>query len=143
MTPSSEKVKKAKVTETPLVKISSYCEGVVEIRFKYDEYKVDVKSILEIRNAYSTLILEKEVKAKYILVIPGSHGVMTREARELELFERSASPDIKAVAIVVPTLHKRILAKFFFKWKKTSPPFKHQLFSDEKAAVDWLNKCFE
>src|SRR5574337_1239163 len=86
--------------ETSLTVICKRKDGIIEIRFKKDEYDVNVADQLEIHDAYARLT--NDGSAPYpLLIIPGLYGGITKEAREMEMFNLPVYRNQKAMALVV------------------------------------------
>ena len=124
--------------ETSSAILTKRQDGIIEMRFKFDEYEVDIPVIIELQNAYRQLTNNGQ-DVYPLLVISGPYGLITKEAREMEMFENTVYSNITALAIVVPTIHKRLLGTFFFMLKKTKPTYQYKLFATEKDATQWLN----
>ena len=123
--------------ETTLALVGVRNDGIIEIRFKLKEYEVDVKDQHEIHDAFVKLT-DNGRKAYHILVIPGKFGTITKEAREMEMFETVVFQNQRSLAIVVHELHQRILGKLYLSLKKSKPKYPNQLFDSEVSAMNWI-----
>lgn len=123
--------------ETSLTIISIRKDGIIEIRFKLNEYEVDVNDQLEIHDAILKLTNNGHIPY-HILSVPGLYGSITKEAREMEIFETNAFRNQNSLAIVVHGLHQRILGKLYLALKKNKPKYPCKLFSSEELATKWI-----
>ncbi|OFY87742.1 MAG: hypothetical protein A3F72_02555 [Bacteroidetes bacterium RIFCSPLOWO2_12_FULL_35_15] len=123
--------------ETSLTIIGVRKDGIIEIRFKLNEYEVDVNDQLEIHDAFLKLTNNGHVPY-HILVVPGLYGSITKEAREMEIFETNAFRNQNSLAIVVHGLHQRILGKLYLALKKNKPKYPCKLFNSEELATKWI-----
>lgn len=123
--------------ETSLTFVKKRDDGIIEIRFKQDEYEVDVPDQLQILDACTTLTDNGRISFP-LLVIPGRYGGITKEAREMEMFETKVFGNMKAMAIVVRALHQRLLGTLYFSLKKNKPTYPYKLFDSVKNAENWL-----
>jgi len=142
VTPNSIKVDLAlynDYVETSLTFVGITKEGILELRFKLNEYEVDVKDQDEMQAA--VIKLTNDSKDRYhILVIPGMYGGVTPEARNKEMFQNKNYSNHKSISIVVRNLPQRILGKFYYQFKKHKPTFPFQLFATEELALNWINE---
>ena len=122
---------------TSLCKVSLRSDDIIEIRFKQDEYEVDVKDQKEIESAVFELMSDQS-KSYHILVLPGLYGGITKEAREMEMFESPAYKNQKAIVIVVNSLFQRILGSMYYSLKKKKPNYPYKLVASEALAMDWI-----
>ncbi len=123
--------------ETSLTYVGVTKTGILEIRFKVNEYEVDVKDQDEIQDAVKKLT--NNSKDRYhILVIPGMYGGITPEARNKEMFLDGTYSNHLSISIVVAGLPQRILGKFYYHFKKHKPKFPFQLFATEALALKWI-----
>lgn len=125
--------------ETTLSIVSKREDGIIEIRFKKDEYEVDVAEQLDIHDAYAKLT-NNGSDPYAILVIPGTYGGITKEAREMEMFDFDVYRNQTALAIVIKSLHQRILATMYFNLKRKKPKYPFRLFNSETQATQWITK---
>ncbi len=130
---------KIKTSETKLAKLCVREDHVLEIRFKFNEYEVDVQDQIDIMKSVEE-ITDSGKTSHFILVIPGLYSGITPEARAMEMFSKKAFRNQKGIAIVVHALHHRLLAKFYLAIKKNKPSYPYLLFSKEEEAEDWLLK---
>lgn len=124
--------------DTNLATLTLISEDIIELRFKYDEYEVDVKDQLEFQKAVSVFASNAEIKYSMI-ILPGRHGGLTSEARENEMFKSDAFSDLKGLAIVTKALHQRLLGNMFLKFKKKKPSYPYKIFKTPEQAIIWLN----
>lgn len=125
--------------ETTLAVVSKREDGIIEIRFKKDEYEVDVADQLDIHDACARLT--NNGSSPYaLLVIPGTYGGITKEAREMEMFDFDVYRNQMALAIVIKALHQRILATLYFNLKRNKPRYPYRLFNSETQAVQWISQ---
>ncbi len=125
--------------ETGLTVVSVRKDNVIEIRFKKDEYEVDVKDQMEIQNAIFKLT-KGGTQRHHIMVIPGLYGGITKEAREKEMFSDPVFKHHLSVCIIARNLPVRILGKFFYKFKKDKPLYPFMFFGTEEQCLDWIKK---
>ena len=125
--------------ETSLTVVSIRKDGIIEIRFKTEEYEVDVPDQLEIAAAFLKLNKDGE-KSYHVLVLSGLYGGITKEAREMEMFESPAFKNLKSLSIVVHGLAPRLLGKLYFSLKKQKPTYPYRLFDSESAALKWIEQ---
>jgi hypothetical protein len=125
--------------ETSLADISIRTDGILELRFKTGDYEVEVDDMLEIEQVMLKLTNYGELSF-HILVIPGLRNSITKEAREMEMFESKAYKNQKSIAIVVHSLAQRLLGTLFFSLKKHKPKFPYKLFGIEENAMTWIQK---
>jgi hypothetical protein len=117
---------------TTNLSIIKLVDGIIEFRFKHDEYEVGINDIKEFQNA----ITELTQSITPVLVVTGRYGSVNKEARETEMFNLN---NHSAIAIIVHGLPQRIFAKFYFTFKNRYEKIPHKLFSNEKDALKWLN----
>lgn len=123
--------------ETSLTFVGITKRGILEIRFKLNEYEVGVRDQEEIKDAVEKLT--NNSKDRYhILVIPGMYGGITPEARNQEMFQNETYNNHKSISIIVGGLQQRILGKFYYHFKKYKPNFPFQLFASEELAIKWI-----
>ncbi|MBL7892249.1 MAG: hypothetical protein JNL63_06440 [Bacteroidia bacterium] len=125
--------------ETNLSIVSKREDGIIEIRFKKNEYEVDVSEQLDIHDAYAKLT-NNGSDPYALLVIPGTYGGVTKEAREMEMFDFDVYRNQMALAIVIKSLHQRILATMYFSLKRKKPKYPYRLFNSETNAIKWIRK---
>jgi len=125
--------------ETSLTKVNIRNDGVIEIRFKMDDYEVGVEDQIEIQDALVKLT-ENDEKKYHLMVIPGKYGGITKEAREKEMFANSAFQKQLSLAIVVQAMHQWIIGNLYLKLKQTKPDYPNKLFNTEEAAEKWILK---
>jgi len=136
---SSEKINYIKLTETFLAIIAIRQVGILEIRFKKEQYEVGLEEQKAIEEAVLSLTNYGR-ESFHILVVPGRYGSINKEAREREMFKSPAYENQKSMAIVVHSLSQRILAKAFFLLKSQKPNYPYGYFESEKEAVKWLKQ---
>ena len=123
--------------ETSLTLVSLRKDGIIEIRFRIDNYEVNVADQQEIHDA--VLKLTDNGRSNYhVLVVPGLYGSITKEAREMEMFETKAYQNQKSLAIVVHGLPQRLFGKLYLSLKKNKPKYPCNLFDSEALAVNWI-----
>lgn len=125
--------------DTRLVTITRINESLIEFRFKLDDYKVDVDHQLEFQVALGRIVDDSETPYG-LMVIPGKYGGITKEAREMEVFEMKHYKACKGLAIVTSAMHTRLLGTIFMTKKRTKAKFPHRFFKTEEAAIKWLNE---
>ena len=125
--------------ESSLAVISVRTDEIIEIRFKKDEYEVDVSDQLEIEKIFLKLTNDGKI-SYHVLVIPGLYGGITKEAREMEMFESKAFKNQRSIAIVVRSLSARLLGTLYFSLKKHKPNYPHKLFDSENKALQWIQQ---
>jgi hypothetical protein len=123
--------------DTSLTKITVRKDGVIEIRFKIDTYEVDIKDQLEIQDAFIKLT-DNGCTPYYILVIPGKYGGITKEAREMEMFESNSFKNQLSQSIVVNNTSQRLLGSMYIALQKKKPTFPCKLFKTEELAMKWI-----
>lgn len=123
--------------ETSLTIISVRKDEIIEIRFKLNNYEVDVNDQLEIHDAFVKLTDNGRIPY-HILVVPGQYGSITKEAREMEMFETIAFQNQNSLAIVVHGLPQRILGTLYLTLKKNKPKYPCKLFDSEELAMKWI-----
>lgn len=123
--------------ETSLVVVGIIANEIMEIRFKMDEYEVDLPEQQEIHDAVFELT-KKGTVPYHIIVIPGKYGGITKEAREMEMFLKPAFQNQYSLAIVVHSLPQRIIGNLFLSMKKNKPKFPSKLFTTEELALKWI-----
>lgn len=128
--------------ETRLAILTRRADGIVELRFKVDKYEVDVPDQIEFQAAYAKLTDNGRIACSY-LAIPGTYGGITKEAREMEIFQTDLYKNVKCIAIVITSLPQRILGTAYFtlKKKKTASPFR--FFKNEEEALEWITTLTE
>ncbi len=125
--------------ETSLTKVSVRNDGVLEIRFKQDEYQVEAQDQIDIHDAVARLTNNGKV-AYHVLVIPGLYGGVSKEAREMEMFERVGFQNQNSLAIVVHSFPQRLFGKLYISLKKNKPKYPTNLFDSEEMAMKWISK---
>lgn len=123
--------------ETSLTNVSLREGGIIEIRFKLNEYEVDVADQNEIEQAILKLTNNGSLSF-HIMVIPGLYGGVTKEAREMEMFESKAYKDQKSISIILFSLFQRLLATMYFSFKKKKLKYPHKFFVSEELALEWI-----
>ena len=126
-----------KSSECTLAKLSIRNDSILEIRFKQDDYEVDIKDQLEIMQSVEELT-DGGKKPFLILVVPGLYGGITPQARNMEMFDTDAYRNHRAMAIVVHALHQRLLGTLYMTLKKRKPNYPYKLFPNEAEATKWL-----
>jgi len=124
--------------ETDLAIVGITKQGILEIRFKFDEYEVDVSDQEELQEVVAQLT-ENGKNRFHILVVPGKYGSITKEARNKEMFHSDMFSNYKSISIVVVSIPQRIFAKFYYNFKKHKPNFPFQLFASEELALKWVS----
>jgi hypothetical protein len=137
--PKIQESEKLFTFSTSLADVSRRADRIIEVRFRLQEYEVDVAEILEIRDGIKK-ILENDPSPFPLLVVPGSYGTITKEAREMEMFDDDVLKHQLAMALVVPTLSQRIIGSLYIKLKKKKLLSPYKLFNSEKTALNWLRK---
>jgi len=122
------------VIDVKIAAVFRFSEDVLCIEF-IDEYVVDVQEIRDIRAAL--LQLSGGIPSK-ILVLPGRFGSITKEAREIDMFDIPDHQIITTVAIVTRQLHQKLLGTIYFKFSKRK--YEHKLFKDVEKALKWLDR---
>lgn len=135
----NDKVEIISSVDTVLTVVSKRADGIIEIRFKTDEYEVTVADQLEIEQAILSLT-EGGQLAFHILVVPGFYGSITKEAREMEMFSSEAYKNQKSISVVIQSFPNRLLGKLYFSLKRIKPTFPHKLFDTEDNAINWTNE---
>jgi hypothetical protein len=128
----------SKFLETSLAIVGITKQGILEIRFKFDEYEVDVSDQEELQKVVAQLT-ENGKNRFHILVVPGKYGSITKEARNKEMFHSDTFSNYKSISIVVVSIPQRIFAKFYYNIKKHKPNFPFQLFATEELALKWIS----
>jgi len=54
------------------------------------------------------------------------------------MFRTDSYNAFKAIAIVVPSIHKRLLGNLFFALRRKKPDFPYKMFPTEIDAMTWL-----
>ncbi len=127
----------SEIVKTSLGYYNKREDGIIELRFNEDEYEIDLPHIDEFEKAYGQLTNQGK-DSYFLLVVSGQYGVITKEAREKEVFKDSVYSNLSGMAIVVTTLHKRLLGNMYFSLKINKPSYEHKLFPTEEAAIKWL-----
>lgn len=135
----TDKVEVISSVDTVLTVVSKRVDGIIEIRFKKDEYEVTVADQLEIEQAILSLTNGGHL-AFHILVVPGFYGSITKEAREMEMFSSDAYKNQKSISVVIKSFPNRLLGKVYFSLKRIKPTFPHKLFNTEDNAVHWIRE---
>lgn len=125
--------------ETGLTVVSVRADDILEIRFKVDEYEVDVKDQTEILNAIFQLTNGGKNR-HHIMVIPGLYGGITKEAREKEMFKSTIFKDQLSISIIAQSLPQRMLGKFYYNFKKDKPSYPFMFFANEEGCLQWIKK---
>lgn len=125
-----------KFIETSLTLIGIRKDGIIEIKFKIDDYDVEVGDQMEIHDALSELT-NNSLDLFSVVVIPGLYGSITKEARDYGMFEKETFKNISSLAIVVHALHQRILATYYLKFKNTKSSYPTKIFDTEEEALKW------
>ncbi len=128
-----------KSIETSLAIVGIRNDNLIEIKFKLDDYDVELSDQIEIHHAISHLTNKGEFLFK-VIIIPGLYGSFTKEAREMEMFGKDTFKNLISLAIVVHGLHQRILANFFIKIKNSTPNFSSKIFDSEQQGIEWSLK---
>lgn len=128
-----------RVVETGLTTVSVRTDNVIEIRFKKDQYEVDVKDQVEIQNAIFKLTNGGKDR-HHIMVIPGLYGGVTKEARDKETFKSTVFKDQLSISIITPNLPQRLLGKFYYSFKKDKPSYPFMFFANEEQCLEWIKK---
>lgn len=118
---------------TSVCTVSLRSDGICELRF-IESYDVDVAEIHELNKAIEAL--SANIDSKLILSVPGKYGSVTKEARDMDPCAQYGD-NTKALALVLPSIHQKLLARLFFKMV-TKPNYTYQFFKTEEAAVKWL-----
>ena len=125
--------------ETKLARLSVMEDGILEIKFKIEEYEVDIEDQDEIENA--VLHLTEQGKLSFhILILPGRYNSITKEAREQDTLQSIAYRNQRSMAIVIHSFAQRILANAFFTFKKNRPAFPFKFFDTESEAIQWIKE---
>lgn len=125
--------------ETSMATVGIRKDEILEIRFKLNDYEVDVNEQLEIHDAFVKLT-KNGIVPYHILVVSGKNGSVTKEAREMEMFETVAFKNHYSLAIVVNGLPQRILGSLYLSLRKSKAKYPHKLFSTEESAIEWILK---
>lgn len=92
-----------------------------------EHVKIMLDTFLELTNG----------KPSHIIMFIGAFSTFGKEAREY-----SANPEnltgVTAIAYVIDNLGHKLVINFFMKINK--PPISIKVFTDEKSAVDWVEK---
>ena len=123
--------------ETSLTQIGVRNDGVIEIRFKVDKYEVNLKDQSEIHDAF-IILTDNGFTPYHILVIPGKYGGVTKEAREMEMFESHSLKNQLSLSIVVNNTSQRLLGSIYIALQKKKPTFPCKLFKTEELAMKWI-----
>ena len=123
--------------ETSLTQIGVRNDGVIEIRFKVDKYEVNLKDQSEIHDAFIKLT-DNGFTPYHILVIPGKYGGVTKEAREMEMFESHSLKNQLSLSIVVNNTSQRLLGSIYIALQKKKPTVPCKLFKTEELAMKWI-----
>lgn len=126
----SEKRKIIETHTTDCATINLRSDGITEVLF-IDEYELDVPQILAVQKSILQIGASYPL---YILVIPGPNGGITKEARDVPMFDSNAT---KAIGVVTKLIHQRILGNIYFKFKRTQFA-NYKMFKSQELAVDWL-----
>lgn len=124
-------------SETDLTVIGIRKDGVVEIRFKVDEYEVDTNDQMAIHDVFVSLTGNGTIPY-HVLVVPGKYGSINKEAREMEMFDTNAFRNQKSLAIVATSLHQRLLGNMYLTLKKKKPKYPCKFFDTEELALAWI-----
>jgi len=108
-------------------------DNILEIRF-IEEYVVEPDDIKEIRKALREI---SENPVDRILVVPGIHGSISKEARDFDMFDGEPKQEKLMVAIVTGQLHQRILGTMYFRYVQRKK-YQSKFFKKEKEAMEWL-----
>ncbi len=122
--------------ETSLAIVGIREDKIIEIKFKLDDYDVELSDQMEIHDALGKLTDDGKISFS-VIVIPGLYGSITKEARDMEMFSKDTFKNLISLAIVVHALHQRILATFYIKFKNTKPIYPTKIFDNEKKGIDW------
>ena len=133
----AQAVESVNFIETPLSIISIRKDGILEIRFKQDDYEVDVYAQQEIHEAFLKLTDNGRIPY-HVLIIPGKYGGVTKEAREKEAFDSIGFQNQHSMCVVTPALAQRILGTMYLSLKKKKPKYPFKLFNSETTAVKWI-----
>ncbi len=120
--------------DTSLAIVGEREDGLLEMRFKTEDYIIDLDFIQETWEVFNEL----DPVDKALLVVAGKYGNITKEAREVEMFPTDSYNAFKAIAIVVPSIHKRLLGNLFFALRRKKPDFPYKMFPTEIDAMTWL-----
>lgn len=125
MTPTKININKdlySNYKETDLAIVGIRKDGILEIRFKFEEYEVDVNDQDQLQEVVAQLTDNAKNKF-HILVVPGMYGGITQEARNKEMFKTGSFNHHRSVSIIVGSIAQRIFAKFYYNIKKHKPNF--------------------
>lgn len=114
-------------------------DDILTIRFKIEEYEIDLNDQLDIQEAILNLTNQGRL-SYHLLVIPGRYNSITKEAREKDSFQSNVYKNQRSMAVVTHNLAQRILANAFFTFKKSKPPFPFRLFDTEIEAIKWIKR---
>ena len=122
--------------ETSLAIVGIREDNLIEIKFKLDDYDVELTDQMEIQDALSQLTNNGQISFS-IIVIPGLYGSVTKEARDMEMFANETYKNLTSLAIVVHALHQRILATFYIKFKNVKPTYPTKIFDSVEKGIEW------
>ncbi len=121
--------------DTSICTIGLREDGIYEYRF-IDEYVVDREQMDEMSQALVKLVGEE--KGIRLVSVPGRYGSIAPEAKTYDPLDAYENL-ISHIALVLPSLHQKILARAYFKLIK-KPPYNYKFFKDEDSAVGWLRE---
>ncbi|MBL7920084.1 MAG: hypothetical protein JNJ40_07195 [Bacteroidia bacterium] len=104
--------------------------------YTFEDAQIEIPEIDELNLKTRSLVGDKPY---YIIVIPGIGTTSSHEARKYAA--KLKDKNIVAEAIVITNLAIRLLANFYMSINR--PEQKIKLFSNETAALDWINSIKE
>jgi endo-1,4-beta-mannosidase len=106
-------------------------DNVVYI-YTFEDAEIEIPEIDELNKNLKALTNDGPC---YIIVFPGEGSISSHEARKYAATKKGKN--IVAEAIVMNNLAIRLLANFYMKINR--PEQKIKLFSNENAALEWIN----
>ncbi len=111
-------------------------EGDIVYIYTFEDAEIEIPEIDELNINLKALTGDRPC---YLVVFPGEGSISSHEARKYAASKKGKN--IIAEAIVMNNLAIRLLANFYMRINR--PEQKIKLFSNEKAALEWINSIKE
>ncbi len=127
----NENLSAATTLSTSICKMELKFDDVIYM-YTFEDAQIEIPEIDELNLKTRSLVGDKPY---YIIVIPGIGTTSSHEARKYAA--KLKDKNIVAEAIVMTNLAIRLLANFYMRVNR--PKQKIKLFSNEAAALEWIN----
>lgn len=112
--------------------------GFLRMKFKDSEEEVDIQEAKEHMEACLKITKGKKIP----VLLDARNGLPPMSEAALSYFAKNELTHLRlAEAILINSLAKRIIARFYFLFHKPNNPLK--IFASEKEAIFWLKKFIE